>query len=204
MKGLLLKDFYTMIKQMKLFLLMIVIFTLIPGFSMAGFAIVYAAMLPITALAYDERSKWAQLAAMMPYKPVQLVLSKYLLGYIVVAVTLALTLAAQTLTGFAKGSPIGEMDVFATCVTAVVALLIQAFNLPLMFRFGVEKGRMLLLIVVAMSVMAVMGSGAFLMTTLGGLTAVSLRWAALALAGAVALNLLSIKIAVSMYEKREN
>lgn len=204
MKGLLLKDFYTLIKQMKLFLLMIVIFTLIPGFSMAGFAIVYAAMLPITALAYDERSKWAQLAAMMPYKPVQLVLSKYLLGYIVVAVTLALTLAAQTLTGFAKGAPIGEMDVFATCVTAVVALLIQAFNLPLMFRFGVEKGRMLLLIVVAMSVMAVMGSGAFLMTTLGGLTAVSLRWAALALAGAAALNLLSIKIAVSMYEKREN
>lgn len=204
MKGLLLKDFYTLIKQMKLFLLMIVIFTLTPGFSMAGFAIVYAAMLPITALAYDERSKWAQLAAMMPYKPVHLVLSKYLLGYIVVAVTLALTLAAQTLTGYAKGAPIGGMDVFATCVTAVVALLIQAFNLPLMFRFGVEKGRMLLLIVVAMSVMAVMGSGAFLMTTLGGLTAVSLRWAALALAGAAALNLLSIKIAVSMYEKREN
>lgn len=204
MKGLLLKDFYTLIKQMKLFLLMIVVFTLIPGFSMSGFAIVYAAMLPITALAYDERSKWAQLAAMMPYKPVQLVLSKYLLGYIVVAVTLALTLAAQALTGFAKGIPIGGMDVFTTCVTAVVALLIQAFNLPLMFRFGVEKGRMLLLIVVALSVMVVMGSGAFLMTALGGLTAVSLRWAALALAGAAALNLLSIKVAVSMYEKREN
>jgi hypothetical protein len=73
-----------------------------------------------------------------------------------------------------------------------------------MFRYGVEKGRMLLVVVVAMTVMVVMGSGAFLMTMLGGLTGASLRWAILALAGAVALNGISIKIAVAMYKRREN
>ena len=37
------------------------------GSSTASFAFVYSAMLPITAMAYDERSKWDKLAAMMPY-----------------------------------------------------------------------------------------------------------------------------------------
>jgi len=53
MKALLLKDFYTLIKQIKIFIIMIIIFAAIPGYSIAGFAMVYAAMLPITAMAYD-------------------------------------------------------------------------------------------------------------------------------------------------------
>ena len=65
---------------MKIFLVLLVAFALIPGYSMSAFAVMYAAMLPMTALAYDERSKWDTLAAMMPYSTGALVLSKYLLG----------------------------------------------------------------------------------------------------------------------------
>ncbi|MEA4890523.1 MAG: ABC-2 transporter permease [Clostridiaceae bacterium] len=67
MKGLLLKDYYTLFKQAKIFILLILVFAVMPGESMTSFAVVYAAMLPITALAYDERAKWDSLAAMMPY-----------------------------------------------------------------------------------------------------------------------------------------
>lgn len=67
MKGLFIKDLYTLAKQMKIFLLMIVVFAVVPNGSMAGFAIVYSAMLPMTSLAYDERSHWDELAATMPY-----------------------------------------------------------------------------------------------------------------------------------------
>jgi hypothetical protein len=204
MKGLLLKDFYTLVGQMKLFLLMIAIFTLVPNFSMSGFAIVYAAMLPITALAYDERSKWTQLAAMMPYTPAELVVSKYILGYAMVAGAFVLSLIAQTVMGLIKGAPIGGMDVFVVFVTANIALLIQAANLPLIFHFGVEKGRMLFMGIIATMVFIGMGAGTFLLTLFGNAPSGLLRWAALAGIVTFILNILSIRIAVRMYEKREN
>lgn len=203
MKGLLLKDFYTLVGQMKLFLLMIAIFTLVPNFSMSGFAIVYAAMLPITALAYDERSKWTQLAAMMPYTPAELVVSKYILGYAMVAGAFVLSLIAQTVMGLIKGAPIGGMDVFVVFITANIALLIQAANLPLIFHFGVEKGRMLFMGIIATMVMIGMGAGTFLITLFENTSAGLLRWAVLAGVVTVILNILSIRIAVSMYEKRQ-
>ena len=95
MKGLLLKDLYTLGKQMKIFLVLLVAFALIPGYSISAFAVMYAAMLPMTALAYDERSKWDTLAAMMPYSTGALVLSKYLLGYFLAFCAALIALAAQ-------------------------------------------------------------------------------------------------------------
>ena len=57
MKGLLLKDFYTLLKQLKLYLVFIVILSVIPSMNMTSIGIVYAAMLPIAVIAFDERSK---------------------------------------------------------------------------------------------------------------------------------------------------
>ena len=51
---------------------------------------VYAALLPVTALAWDEQSKWDGLAKMMPYSKFELVFSKYTVGYISVAAAAAL------------------------------------------------------------------------------------------------------------------
>ena len=88
MKGLLLKDWYTLIKQMKIMLVLMLVFACVPGYSMAAFAVVYAAMLPVTALAYDERSKWDELAAMLPYSVREIVGGKYVLGVTAVAAIL--------------------------------------------------------------------------------------------------------------------
>jgi len=94
-KGLLLKDLYVLMRQMKIFLVMIVIFALVPGGSMTVFAVVYAGMMPYTALAYDERCKWDVLAGMMPYTKRQIVLSKYVLGYLFVLGTAVFSLLAH-------------------------------------------------------------------------------------------------------------
>ena len=87
MTALLLKDYYVIFRQMKIFLLLILVFSCIPGTFYSTFAVVYASMLPYTALAYDERSRWDQMAAMMPYSARDVVLSKYLFGWIAVAAT---------------------------------------------------------------------------------------------------------------------
>ena len=66
MKALLYKDAMVLWKQMKLMLLLILIFAVIPSEFQNTFAVLYAALLPYSALAYDERSRWDRMAAAMP------------------------------------------------------------------------------------------------------------------------------------------
>ena len=48
-------------------LILIPIMAITGGVSMASIAILLGAMLPMTAMAYDEQSKWNDLAVLMPY-----------------------------------------------------------------------------------------------------------------------------------------
>ena len=81
MLALLLKDLYTLKAQMKVFLFILIIFALAFQAEAGAFAVFYATLLPVTSLAYDEQSKWPQLALMLPYSIKDIVLSKYLLGW---------------------------------------------------------------------------------------------------------------------------
>lgn len=140
MKGLLIKDFLVIAKQLKLFLLLIPIMALTAGTSLASIAILLGAVLPMTAVAYDEQSKWEQLAAMMPYSKKDLVLSKYLLGYLCMAGATILFLLAQfVLTVVTAGNT--DSSFFMILLSIVNGLLLIAVNMPILFKFGAQKGR---------------------------------------------------------------
>ena len=96
MSALLLKDFDVMWKQTRVLLILILVFSCLPGAFYPTFAVVYAAILPYTAMAYDERSKWDQLAAMLPYSHRDIVLSKYCFGYLAIAAAAGISLVVQT------------------------------------------------------------------------------------------------------------
>ena len=138
MKALILKDTYVIWRQMKYFLVMILLFSALPSGFNNAFAVVYAAMMPYTALAYDERSKWDQMAAMMPYSARDVVLGKYVFGWLCIggaAVLSGLLQAALSLV-------IGRAFLPGVMALSVLgALCILALSLPLMFRLGVERGR---------------------------------------------------------------
>jgi ABC-2 type transport system permease protein len=159
MKGLLLKDYYTIIKQMKIFLLLIIVFACLPGASVSSIAIFYAAMLPITALAYDERSKWDNLAVMMPYTAANIVQSKYILGYIAVMAAGLLSAGASIIAGYINHVAPEAETYLSILIVTCVAVVFQAINLPLMFRFGVEKGRFAFFLLIGAFVAAVIAFG---------------------------------------------
>jgi len=152
MKGLLLKDFYTLLKQLKLYLVFIVILSVIPSMNMTSIGIVYAAMLPITVIAFDERSKWDQLAVMMPYTRNELVLSKFLIGYIAVAVTCLISLGIQVIIGAVNGQALTMEQMLTMVLTAFAGVILLAINLPFMFWLGVERGRIVFLVLIAATV----------------------------------------------------
>lgn len=143
MKGLLLKDWYLLCRQMRLILLLMVVFACLPGLSISAFAVFYAAMLPISMLASDERSHWEDLASMMPCTTGALVGSKYLLGVLLVLAVSVLSTAAQLVTSLVKATPVSSAALLSTLIIACLVLLLMSIELPLMFHFGVEKGRLI-------------------------------------------------------------
>ena len=156
MKALLKKDIYVLVRQMKIFLLMIAVFAVVPSLNLSVFAIAYCGMLPYTAMAYDERSKWPELAAMMPYTTGDIVLSKYVLGWLATAAASVLSLAAHGILGRFLSVEY-SMPLSAVLPSFCVGLIMIALTLPLMFRFGVEKGRMFFVLFIV--VLACGGAG---------------------------------------------
>ena len=203
MKGLLLKDWYTLIKQMKIMLVLMLVVACVPGYSMAAFAVVYAAMLPVTALAYDERSKWDQLAAMMPYSKRELVFSKYLLGYIGVALFSIITLVLQVAVGLIGKNGFSTEQGMTIFVTAAAALVLLAINLPFMFWLGVERGRVVFMIIIGVTVFLGMMSADSAKNLLANQTITESQLIVLSGSVTIFANVVSVFISSKIYRNKK-
>lgn len=146
MIGLILKDLFTLTRQALMYIVFIAVFSLMPGYNMASFAVIMACMMPVTALAYDERSHWDRLAASMPYTTAQLVLSKYLMGLILMLCSVALGIIALPLQRLVNPD-VSLPELLSVSLGALGAgMLIQGVLLPVMFRYGTEKARLFMLV----------------------------------------------------------
>ena len=195
MSALLLKDYYVIFRQMKIFLLLILVFSCIPGTFYSTFAVVYASMLPYTALAYDERSRWDQMAAMMPYSARDVVLSKYLFGWIAVAVSAAATFVLQTILSVIWLSDVEGPSIPVILLSVCVAVCILDITLPMMFRFGVEKGRLAMFLIIFLVCASAGGIATIEQSSLDGGFYLSLSLVPAAIA-AVVLSVVSIPLAI--------
>ena len=203
MKGLLLKDYYTLLKQLRFYLVFLLIFTIIPNMNLSSIAIVYAAMLPITVIAFDERSKWDQLAAMMPYTERELVLSKYVLGYIAVAGFGVVAFALQSGIALIGRHPFTMIQGMTLLVTAAAALILLAINLPFMFWLGVERGRIVFMVLIALTVFLGMMSADSAKQLLANSTITEYQLLLLCAAAAIVTNAISIFASLKIYRKKK-
>lgn len=146
MKGLLLKDIFTLEKQMRILLIIIVGFALIPASSMINFTMMYALIIPISSFGYDERAKWDRLMRMMPIPERSIILSKYVLGYSFVGLISVIMLIAQFgyhAFGYQDLTLASYPDFLVNVIFMVfMALIGYAVLMPLIFKFGMEKGRL--------------------------------------------------------------
>ena len=202
MKGLVLKDLMVLKSTMKTVLVILVAFGIMGSMGgnsfMTTFASVYAAILPMTCMAYDERSRFNRYAVAMPISPRDIALSKYITGLILAAAATAIALVIALFTKV----PIGE--------TAAGCMLIPVFYhtlmLPVMFKFGVEKSRLMVLIgvvipAVGISFMEEAGMlDAFMqkLSTTDEAVVMSIVFAVMAV-----LNLLSAVLSISICKNRE-
>ncbi|NCB04941.1 MAG: ABC-2 transporter permease [Clostridia bacterium] len=198
MKGLLLKDLKTLGAQAKILFLLLAFYLVFSvaqrDYSMLSVMVsVFGAILPITALAYDERGKWERYALTMPISRRDLVLSKYLLGLLLLGGGFLLSVVCQLL---------GGTGVLSAVVSALQSLSIGALMLSVTllasFRFGVEKGRFVMMLAVFLPSVVVLSVGRLASAALWVERLLNL----LPVIAAAAL-LLSALTAVRIYAKRE-
>jgi ABC-2 type transport system permease protein len=102
-----------------------------------------AMMVPLTLLSYDERNRWERNSATMPYTRSQLVSVKYLDMLILLVGCLILVGIAQGVRMLRTGNGIQWENLGILLVALLgIGMLSPCFLLPIVFRLGVEKGRL--------------------------------------------------------------
>lgn len=205
MKGLLLKDFYQAAKYCRSYLLICLVFMGISLFApdSNAFFVVYpcllAGMIPVNLIAYDTSSRWEIMSLTMPWSRAQLVSAKYLMGLLCEVCAIFLTVLCQGLkmgAAFSIGA-LGEL--VATLLS--IALLLPALMLPLIFKLGVEKGRVFYLGGIGV-IMALVGIGYAQVAESGIHWDLSIPPLLIPLISIV-LYILSWRLSIRFYEKRD-
>lgn len=154
MKSLILKDLYNIGHNARSLVFSMIMCAGILVFTTGGQGFVYMStiiftMMILTTFAFDENCKWNNYAMTMPVSKKDMVISKYVV-MIIFAVTGAVVglLFGAVFTVAAKTVEMNTENVLAMFTNAAAAFLtgiiFGSMEIPLVFRFGTEKSRLLM------------------------------------------------------------
>ena len=163
MKGLLLKDAYQMWSYTRWIILMSVAMMLMGTFFMkegSNFFMLYSGLLlgmsPMTLLAYDQNSRFSAYSAALPVTKGQIVGGKYLIGLCGMVLAELLSMAALAVAQLLWGTVTVQITVATLLQVAMLTLLGNIILLPLSYRFGYEKAKVVFYFIVG-ALAALMG-----------------------------------------------
>lgn len=162
MIGLLLKDLFNLRKYVKQISLSVVIFGLFainlknPAY-LIGMIAMMSAMMVITSMSYDEYAKWDKYALTMPIVKKDIVLSKYILLVVTTLMgTVASGLIALIMSMVMKLQSFKEI-LLTSGIVSLIMLLLFGILIPILFKYGVEKARIIMFAVFGIPALALVG-----------------------------------------------
>lgn len=199
MKGLLLKDFYVMKRELRAFLFIIVFFT---AFSFVGennsffmfYGLIMLPLVNISLISYDERSHWDSFLETTPISRSTAVTEKYLLNLLLLLLWSPVVIAFYLIQSDSLGSPLQIL-----CICVYMALFFPAVLYPFIFALGSEKGRFAYFIFI-FAAMAAIAAGVSL--TSQGVIVLPEKLSLLLLLPPVAAYLISWRLSIALYKKR--
>ncbi|WP_434311728.1 ABC-2 transporter permease [Hominifimenecus sp. rT4P-3] len=153
MIGLLLKDFYSLTKSLKIFVVVFLIygvmsFTNGEGALLTFVIVLIAMMIPVTVLGLDEKDQWDVFALTMPVNATMMVAEKFLLMLVCCVIGIGGGTAVTIL--FATAG--GQIDMGAIMETAIPSIaIVVVYNsvlFPIVYRFGADRGRIVSMVVI--------------------------------------------------------
>lgn len=205
LKGLILKDLLVLKQQGKILLVMMV-FYMVLGVAMdmtnvfIPMMVMVSSMLPVTCMAYDERSQWERYALTIPVSRTKIVVEKYLLGLALVAAAVLLGVAGGGVSILMNGS--GDWAELLGSIGGVtcVGVYFLSFMLPIIYKLGTEKARIAMIVIFLIpTLLVVLGSKLGLSVS----EEMVIQLLKIAPAAALVLFLLSMAVSLSIYKKKE-
>lgn len=155
MKGLMLKDFYTIVKACKIYFIIVTILLFVTSFfdDIPTFLIFYpcviAGLFPFTLILYDEKSRWSVYCGTLPCSKAQIVTGKYLTIMCVQLTILTLSGIALAIRLIKTGDFSASIYLITMGLQVIISLVSPSLIFPFVFFFGTEKGRIVYLFSVA-------------------------------------------------------
>ncbi|MGM1049297.1 MAG: ABC-2 transporter permease [Bacillota bacterium] len=156
MKSLVLKDLFNIGHNAKSMFLMLLVFAfvLVPLAGLESYIIasgILCSMMIVTTFVFDDNSKWTKYAMIMPFSKKELVASKFIVLLIFSAIGVVVGLILGTIGGVITHKIAFNAEsittlLFMTLAGLVIAEIFGSMSIPLVFKFGAERGRMLLLV----------------------------------------------------------
>lgn len=148
MRALLIKDILNIKAQGKAILLVLAIWFIISVFNGSGsffaaLSVVYAILLPLTSVTADDKCGFERYAMTMPVTRTVMALSKYVFAFACALIMAVIGFAACVII---DSSSVNEA--LATCASCFcVAVALVSLLLPLVYKFGPEKARLVMMVV---------------------------------------------------------
>lgn len=213
MKGLLLKDWYMFVKEVKFYVPFTAIYALVAAFSRMSIMFVMinvmlGSLIVKSLMAREEQNKWDSMAVSLPVTVKDIVAEKYVIGMIgiIAANVISFLVLVFVQTAFQRNAELPLLPFFLLYVG--FGALFLAGELPVLFKFGTINGRLVFMGVVVLlagisagvsSMLGELSQGAEPQIGAAGLLGVAVALiviAALAMAA-------SIRLSVTFYKKRE-
>ena len=211
MKGLLLKDIYTLKATLRIYAVMIIIYRIIGAETgntslLYTFFVLACAIIPMTAIAYDDRCTWNSYTASLPVSRTKVALSKYVLGLLSLAFCIVCDVSA-----FFVSDKINPAEFTAALISAsCTAVIYMSFTIPVVYKLGAEKSRIAILVVMLLPAAVIFG-GMYIAVKAGWHITVpeqvieNILRNGLLIFSAVSILILiaSMAVSVSIYKKRD-
>ncbi len=167
MIGLLVKDIYNLGKNVKqLSISLVLFFVLAVNMKSASYLVfmmlLLSSMLVLTSLSYDEMAKWDKYALTMPIKRSELVKGKYILFLLLTSIsTIISNVVGMILTTIFELESVKELLFTSVSATSGIILL-YSILFPVIFKLGVEKGRIMIYVIFAIPAIVLSAGAQFL------------------------------------------
>lgn len=195
MTGLVKKDLYLSVSMLRSYVVVAAVFAILTlaGVYEISFFITYMSvmciMIPVNLFAYDEQARWDKYAAALPSGRAGVVKARYLFTILICLGSLVFALLLQLIVALASGAQGQErVDLLLSgLLPAAYGCFMNAILLPLLFKFGSQKGRLYLILALGVGVGVIFGGLTGLKEMGLSLSEVSLPLTVLPVVGLLAL-----------------
>ena len=165
MTGLVKKDLYLSMSMLRSYVLVAAVFAALTAFGIydVSFFVTYVSimciMIPVNLFAYDEQARWDKYAASLPAGRAGVVGARYLFTLLICLSSLVFSLLLELALSLYSGiQGQARVDLLLSGLFPVTyGCFMNAVLLPLLFKFGSQKGRIYLIMALGLGVGLIFG-----------------------------------------------